>query len=142
MEVDMRSHSPERLAVIEAAFLSAVRRALDEENGLRREGPPLEVAEVKMGDRPSGELDPELPLIQRALAATARLGATGELARSSTDSNIPISLGVPAVTLGRGGAGDHGHSPDEWWLNRDGHLAIQRALLVVAAEARLADLVP
>jgi acetylornithine deacetylase/succinyl-diaminopimelate desuccinylase-like protein len=112
MEVDMRSHSPESL-----------------------------VAD-KIGDRPSGELEPTLPLIQRAMAATEQYGGEPSLSRSSTDSNIPIALGIPAVTLGRGGDGDGGHSPGEWWLNRDGHLAIQRALLVVVAEAGLAGLVP
>ncbi|NJD20554.1 MAG: peptidase M20, partial [Gemmatimonadetes bacterium] len=54
----------------------------------------------------------------------------------------PISLGVPAVTIGRGGEGGENHSPTEWWINRDGHLAIQRALLLVVAEAKLAALVP
>lgn len=142
MEVDMRSESPASLATIEEAFLAAMDRALAEENDLRRDGPPLELDARKIGDRPSGELDPSLPLIQRALAATAHVGAQGELGRSSTNANIPISLGVPAVTLGRGGEGFGGHSPGEGWVNVDGHLAIQRALLVVAAEAGLAGPVP
>ena len=93
----------------------------------------------KVGDRPSGSLEPSLPLIQRALATTAVFGVSGELARSSTDSNVPIALGVPAVTIGRGGVGGEGHSPGEWWINRDGYLAIQRALLLVVAEAGLAN---
>jgi len=142
MEVDMRSHSPESLGVIEDAFLEAMRRGLEEENELRRDGPALELDADRIGDRPSGELDPSLALIQRALAATVHFGGEGELTRSSTNSNIPISLGVPAVTVGRGGVGGEGHSPGEWWLNRDGHLAIQRALLLLVAEAGLAELVP
>ncbi len=142
MEVDMRSQSPASLGIIEQAFLDAMRRGLAEENALRREGPALELDADKIGDRPSGELDASLPLIQRALAATAHYGVEGQISRSSTNSNIPISLGVPAVTLGRGGAGFGGHSPQEGWMNVDGHLAIQRALLVVVSEAGLADLVP
>jgi acetylornithine deacetylase/succinyl-diaminopimelate desuccinylase-like protein len=142
MEVDMRSHSPESLDRIETAFLDAMERGVRGENELRREGPELELVADKIGDRPSGELEPGLPLIQRAMAATEHLGGEPSLGRSSTDSNIPISLGIPAVTLGRGGAGEGGHSPGEWWLNRDGHLAIQRALLVVVAETGLAGLVP
>ncbi len=138
MEVDMRSESPEALARIERAFLDAVDRALEEENALRRDGPPLTVVTDKIGDRPSGEGDPSSPLVQRALAVTRLFGVDGVLSRSSTDSNIPIALGVPAVTIGRGGAGGGGHSPDEYWVNRDGHLAIQRALLLVLAEAGLA----
>ena len=138
MEVDMRSESPESLGRIEQVFLAAMDRALDEENALRREGAPLTVDKDKIGDRPSGELDPSTPLIQRAIATTEHLGGDPELARSSTDSNIPISLGVPAVTIGRGGIGGNGHAPDEFWVNRDAHLAVQRALLLVVAEAGLA----
>ena len=139
MEVDMRSESPESLERIEQVFLDAMSRGLNEENRLRRSGPPLTLENRKVGDRPSGSLESSLPLIQRALATTAVFGVSGELARSSTDSNVPIALGVPAVTIGRGGIGGEGHSPGEWWINRDGHLAIQRALLLVVAEAGLAN---
>ncbi len=135
MEVDMRSASPGSLARIEEVFLAAVDRALEEENALRRNGPPLTVEKLRIGDRPSGETDPNAPLVQRALAATALFGARGRLRRSSTDSNIPIALGIPAVTIGRGGIGSGAHSTGEYWVNVDGHLAIQRALLLVAAEA-------
>ena len=139
MEVDMRSESPESLVRIERVFLAAMDRALEEENALRRDGPALTVDKDKVGDRPSGSLDPSIPLIQRALATTAVFGVEGRLARSSTDSNVPIALGVPAVTIGRGGVGGEAHAPGEWWINRDGHLAIQRALLLVVAEAGLAS---
>ncbi|HIC14818.1 MAG TPA: hypothetical protein EYO83_06690 [Gemmatimonadetes bacterium] len=135
----MRSESPESLDRIEQVFLEAMNRALDEENQLRRTGPALTVDNRKVGDRPSGSLESSIPLIQRALATTEVFGVKGELARSSTDSNIPIALGVPAVTIGRGGVGGEGHSPGEWWINRDGYLAIQRALLLVVAEAGLAN---
>ena len=138
MEVDMRSESPESLGRIEGVFLAAMRRGLEEENALRRDGPALTADHDKIGDRPSGEGDPSTPLVQRALATTALFGVEGYLARSSTDSNIPISLGIPAVTIGRGGEGGAGHAPDEYWINRDGHLAIQRALLLVVAEAGMA----
>ena len=139
MEVDMRSESPESLDRIEQVFLEAMNRALDEENQLRRTGPALTVDNRKVGDRPSGSLESSIPLIQRALATTEVFGVKGELARSSTDSNVPIALGVPAVTIGRGGVGGEGHSPGEWWINRDSYLAIQRALLLVVAEAGLAN---
>lgn len=141
MEVDMRSESPESLARIEQVFLDAMDRGLAGENALRRDGAPLTVDKAKIGDRPSGEADPNAPLIQRALASTAAFGVDGELSRSSTDSNIPISLGIPAVTIGRGGVGGNGHAPDEYWVNRDGHLAIQRAILLVTAEAGMTGLI-
>ena len=142
MEVDMRSVSPESLMRIEQALIDAMNRGLEGENGLRREGPALEVELDRIGDRPSGELPPSTPLIQRSLAATAQFDVSGTLDRSSTDSNLPIALGIPAVTLGRGGVGGDGHAPGEWWINEDGHLAIQRALLVVAAEAGLVGIIP
>ena len=138
MEVDMRSESPESLARIEQVFLAAMDRGLEEENALRREGEALTVDKDKIGDRPSGEMDPSTPLVQRALATTAAMGVEGDLARSSTDSNVPIAMGVPAVTIGRGGAGSNGHAPDEYWINRDAFLAVQRALLLVVAEAGFA----
>ncbi len=142
MEVDMRSVSPKRLARIETVFLEAVDRALEEENALRRGGPPLTVETLKIGDRPSGEGDRSAPLIQRALATTAVFGVQGAYGRSSTNSNVPIALGVPAVTIGRGGIGAGGHSLGEYWVNVNGHLAIQRALLLLAAEAGLAGMTP
>ncbi len=135
MEVDMRSEGPSALSTIERAFLASVERALEEENRVRRSGPPLEALVERIGSRPSGEADPRAPLIQRAQAATRFFGEEPHLTRSSTNSNIPISLGIPAVTIGRGGAGGENHSPGEWWINRDGHLGIQRALLLVVAEA-------
>ncbi len=138
MEVDMRSESPASLARIERAFLAAMERGVAEENALRREGPALTVDAAKIGDRPSGEGDPASPLVQRALATTSVFDVQATLGRSSTDSNIPISMGIPAVTIGRGGIGGAGHAPEEYWINRDGPLAIQRALLLVVAEAGLA----
>ncbi len=142
MEVDMRSESPESLEQIDDALQAAVGAALENENELRREGPPLEVEVDQIGNRPSGELADDHPLVLRAMAATRVFGVEPSLTRSSTDSNIPIALGVPAITIGRGGEGDHGHSLNEWWINRDGHLAIQQALLLLVAEAGLAEAIP
>lgn len=139
MEVDMRSESPESLEAISGAFLHAVERAVEDENRFRREGPPIQVEVERVGSRPSGETDPNTPLVQRAMAATRFFGETPYLSRSSTNSNIPISLGIPAITIGRGGAGGENHSPGEWWVNQDGHKGIQRALLILIAEAGFSD---
>ena len=137
MEVDMRSVSNENLEEIDEIFQKAVIKALNEENELRRRGPELTVDVEMIGDRPSGEIDPETPLIQRAMSTARFFKSEPSLTRSSTDSNIPISLNVPAVTIGRGGEGGNGHSLNEWWLNKNGHLAIQRALLLLVSEAGL-----
>jgi acetylornithine deacetylase/succinyl-diaminopimelate desuccinylase-like protein len=142
MEVDMRSESPVRLVGIDSIFQEAMQRAVREQNDRRLDGPPLTVDIEMIGDRPSGTLDPQAPIVQRAMSAARYLGVEPRLGVSSTDSNIPIALGRPAITIGRGGAGGGGHSPGEWWVNEDGYLAIQNALLVVLAEAGLPSPMP
>jgi tripeptide aminopeptidase len=138
MEVDMRSVDAERLLEIDALFRAAARRALEEQNAARRRGEPLTLELELVGDRPSGEIDLATPFVQRALASVRHFGWEPQPQRSSTDANVPISLGIPAVTMGGGGVGGGAHSLHEWWLNEEGHLAIQRTLLLVLAEAGLA----
>ena len=141
MEVDMRSISDERLRGIDALFRRTVREAVAEQNTRRGRGDSLTVELDLVGDRPSGEIASDDPLIQRARAAIAHFGYEPEPGRSSTDSNIPISRGIPAVTLGGGGEGSGAHSLHEWWRDAaDSHVAIQRTLLVVLAHAGLAGL--
>ena len=137
MLIDVRSIAPYRLDEMEELLNQAVQKALEDQNSIRRRGEALTVKLEKIGNRPSGELDPSLPLIQRAMAATQHFGVTPELTRGSTDSNIPISLGVPAITIGRGGRSGNAHSLDEWWVNDEGHKAIQLALLILLSEAQL-----
>jgi acetylornithine deacetylase/succinyl-diaminopimelate desuccinylase-like protein len=132
-EVDMRSEDPRQLDKIDAILKRAVDRALEEQNERRRRGEPLTVAVEMLGNRPSGTADPSSPLIQRALAATRHFGVEPQLDSGSTDANVPISLGIPATTIGRGGEGDGAHSLHEWWSNVDGHLGIQKALLLLVA---------
>jgi di/tripeptidase len=91
-----------------------------------------------IGLRPSGVQPNELPVIQRAMAAAKHLGAEPSISPSSTNSNIPISLGVPSITIGRGGVGEGAHSLGEWWINKNGAEAIKFALLLTVAEAGLA----
>lgn len=138
MEIDMRSESPASLDRIDAILLEAIETGLDEENAARRHGDALTVDVDRIGTRPSGEIAVDEPLVQRAVAATLALGLEPGLGRSSTDSNIPISLGVPAVTLGGGGTAGASHSLDEWFVNDDGPRGIQRVLLIVLAQAGLA----
>lgn len=138
MEVDMRSESPERLKGIDSILKDAVAKALQEENQSRRRGPALEVDMELVGERPSGALDPETALVQRAMAAIQYFNAAPNLISGSTNANIPIAKGIPAVTVGVGGKGNGAHSLDEWWINDKGHLAIQRTLLLLLAEAGVA----
>jgi acetylornithine deacetylase/succinyl-diaminopimelate desuccinylase-like protein len=140
MEVDMRSESPAALDEIDAILLGAVTDGLAEENAARLRGDSLRVEVERIGTRPSGSIAEDAPLVQRAVAATRALGRLPSLGRSSTDSNIPISMGVPAVTLGGGGGGGNAHSLDEWYLNVNGPVGIQRILLVTLAQVGLAPM--
>ncbi|HSJ26433.1 MAG TPA: M20/M25/M40 family metallo-hydrolase [Longimicrobiales bacterium] len=134
-EVDMRSVSQERLTAIDSIFRATMGRALAEQNTGIRRGESLSVSVDLVGDRPSGVTEPGTPLLDRAMAATLWLGDEPQLSTSSTDANTPIALGIPAVTIGRGGVGGNTHSPDEWWIDRDSEKAVQRALLILLAEA-------
>lgn len=135
MEVDMRSESPENLQAIDEVFQRSVRRAVEESNTQRRDGSELTLEMELIGDRPSGEIPESTPFIQRAITASRHLGIEPVLSRGSTDSNIPISRGIPAITIGGGGEGSGAHSPGEWFINNDGALGIQRALLILLLQA-------
>ena len=138
-EIDLRSVDPGQLGRLDAVLRSAVDRAVDEQNRGRARGEPLTVDIELIGERPSGTVDPATPLIQRALAVTRLLGLTPQLGAASTDANVPIAAGTPAVTIGRGGTGGGAHSLDEWWAANDAHIGTERALLLLVASAGLAD---
>ncbi len=135
MEVDIRSVDPSRLDEMEEILQNSVKEALDDQNNRKRMGDNLTYVIDKIGNRPSGELSPSLPLVQRAMAVTKHFGVTPRLTRGSTNSNIPISLGIPSVTIGRGGKGGNIHSLAEWWYNDRGYRSIQLSLLLVLMEA-------
>lgn len=139
MEIDMRSEGVETLESVDAILQGAVQRALAEENDLRTRGEPLTVEVDMIGDRPSGEVAEDHPFVQQAAAVTRVLGMDPTFRRSSTDANIPISMGIPAITIGGGGQGVGAHSLDEWYRNEDGPVGIQRVLLIVLAQVGVAQ---
>src|SRR5437763_336041 len=131
MDVDLRSESAEELARLDAFFRRAAREAAEDENNARRAGtPPLELEVKLIGDRPGGATAPEQTLVRLALEATRALGSHPYLDCSSTDSNIAISLGLPAVTIGAGGSSGNTHTLDEWYDPRGRDAGLKRALLV------------
>jgi acetylornithine deacetylase/succinyl-diaminopimelate desuccinylase-like protein len=131
MDVDLRSVSTAELQRLDAYFRRAVREAADDENAARRAGdPPLELDLKLIGERPSGETPVESFIVRLAEEATRFVGYRPRLDRSSTDSNIAISLGVPAITLGTGGASGNSHTLDEWFDPRGRETGLKRALLV------------
>ena len=131
MEVDLRSAAEAELQRLDAFFRRAVRDAVDEENGKRRAGEALLKLKLDlMGERPTGETPVDSPLVEIAVEATKLLGFEPRLDQSSTDSNLPISLGIPAITLGGGGTSGASHTLDEWYDPRNRDLGLKRGLLV------------
>ena len=139
MEIDMRSGSQAKLDDIDAVLQAAIEQALQEENAARLDGPELTVEVKRVDTRPAAQGDSQSPIVQRAMAATVSYGIEPELRISSTDANLPISKGIPAVTMSRGGVSGGSHSPDEWWQNVDGHVGIQIGLLTLLAEAGMVE---
>lgn len=135
MLIDIRSIEPNRLDDMEEILYNSMQEALKEQNEMKRSGPDLTLTINKIGNRPSGIVEESVPLIQKTIAATQYMGVEPRLTIGSTDSNIPISLGVPAVTIGRGGDGGGAHSLDEWWINKEGYKSIQLALLILLSES-------
>ncbi|HZH39761.1 MAG TPA: M20/M25/M40 family metallo-hydrolase [Gemmatimonadales bacterium] len=136
LDLDIRSESADMLATLEAQALVSLERARDAENARRTPGTPLLKVEIEpLGRRPSGLTPRAHPLVQAALDANRALGLAHELAASSTDANLPMSLGIPAIALGAGGNAGDTHRTSEWYENTKGPLGIVRALLVTAAMA-------
>jgi len=139
LEIDVRSSSADALAACASDIEQAVRAAVREENARRASGMPLlDYSISTIGDRPCGELPPDHPLVRAAADATRAIGRSPELATASTDANVPISLGVPAIAIGAGGRGGGVHTASEWYDNTDGTLGVARALTVVVSAAELA----
>lgn len=130
MEVDMRSEGAPELNTLEAEFKGAVQTAIDEENQARPNKTPI-TAELKIvSQRPAGVQPADSPIVKTALAASAALGVKAQLTAGSTDSNIPISLKIPAITIDGGGGGKGAHSLDEYFDTTNSHLGTQRTLLI------------
>jgi acetylornithine deacetylase/succinyl-diaminopimelate desuccinylase-like protein len=115
MEVDLRSESCAELRALDQRFRGIVRQAVEQENRARstREG-SIEAHPTLIGQRPCGETAPDAPIVQAAAGVLRAFGLTPAYGISSTDSNIPMSLGIPALTIGYGAHGGRSHSPDEW----------------------------
>jgi len=132
MEVDLRSTADAELSRLDAFFRRAMKDAADEENAKRRAGDPeLKLRVDLIGERPTGETPADSPLVELAVEATRTLGFEPRLDQSSTDSNLPISLGIQAITLGAGGTSGFSHTLDEWYDPRGRDLGLKRGLLVV-----------
>jgi acetylornithine deacetylase/succinyl-diaminopimelate desuccinylase-like protein len=136
-EVDLRARNGGRLEVLERQTRELFEEATREETRRSGWGVPLECRVERIGDRPCGETPAGNPLVCAAVAATRFLGETPDLGASSTDANVPISLGIPAIAIGAGGYGGGVHTHSEWYDNTNGARGIERALLITLAAAGL-----
>jgi tripeptide aminopeptidase len=136
MEVDMRSADPAALKSVDANFHKAVDTALAEENERWNNNGRLTVEKQLVGDRPAGRTAATNPIIEAAVSVTKALGLAVSLDEGSTDSNIPMSLSIPAVTIDGGGRGTGAHSLGEAFDTTNSWQGTQRATLLAIALAQ------
>ena len=128
-ELDFRSESSTHLDAGEERLRAVLARSVSEENSSPTDQDRGLHAEVTVvGQRPTGATDLDSPLVEAALEATRASGVEPVVTASSTDANLPMSLGIPAITLGAGGSAGEVHTTNEWYRNVDGPVGIQRAL--------------
>ena len=138
LEIDVRSSSRAQLEELERTIRRVADGAAEEENARRAPGTPaLVVRTDAIGSRPCGETPVEHDLVQSAIDATRLVGRDPDLALASTDANIPISQGIPAIAIGAGGRGGDAHTHSEWFDNVHGTIGVARALTIVMAAAGL-----
>jgi acetylornithine deacetylase/succinyl-diaminopimelate desuccinylase-like protein len=129
MEVDLRSIAARNLDELE----SQLKRAVQEATGRAGVESKIEM----MGERPSGTTAPATAIVQAALEVTRRFGVEPQSDIGSTDANIPISLGLPAIAIGGGGSSGNVHTPEEWFDPTRRDLGIHRLVALIAVLAGL-----
>jgi acetylornithine deacetylase/succinyl-diaminopimelate desuccinylase-like protein len=133
MEVDMRSADVKSLEALHTKFKAALNDAAAEENARWKNKGPVSVSPELVGLRPAGKTPESSAIVQTAIAVSKSLNLTVHLGEGSTDSNVPMNLGIPAITIGGGGAGTGAHSLNETYDTTDSWKGTQRALLLVLA---------
>jgi acetylornithine deacetylase/succinyl-diaminopimelate desuccinylase-like protein len=136
MEVDMRSADKDALETLNAKYKAAVQEAVEEENRRWNGRGPVTVSNELVGVRPAGSTPADSAIVLTALAVTKLLGVEGTLREGSSDSNVPMNMGIPALTIGGGGSGSGAHSLNETFDTKDSWLGTQRGLLLAIALAR------
>jgi acetylornithine deacetylase/succinyl-diaminopimelate desuccinylase-like protein len=138
MDVDVRSNSAEELERTAARVLAMIEASAKEENA-RWGSNELTVKVQDLGARPAGHQDEGIGIVRCAVAAAQSLGVESiQYGYSSTDCNIPISLGIPAIAIPGGGKSGGNHSLAEWYDPALGHLGPQNAFLIVLLLAGIA----
>ncbi len=129
-KVDIRSESNRKMDELVEILGSAVERARDAENQ-RATGGKVTGKLKEIGSRPAAALDESAPILQYIRAVDAHLGIRSHLDCSSTDANIPLSMGVPAMAIGAGGAGGGAHTTQEWYRPEGRDLGLKRIFLTL-----------
>ncbi|MBK5295147.1 MAG: M20/M25/M40 family metallo-hydrolase [Acidobacteriia bacterium] len=133
MEVDMRSADMASLMAVDVKFKAAVQQGLDEENARWGGRGKLSVAVELVGLRPGGRTSEDSAIVRTAMGVAAALGQSVQLREGSTDSNVAMMLGIPAITMSGGGAGQGAHSLGESFDTTNSWQGTQRALLTAIA---------
>jgi acetylornithine deacetylase/succinyl-diaminopimelate desuccinylase-like protein len=136
MEMDMRSADVESLKKLDQRFNAAVRAAVDEENRRWNNRGKISVSPELVGVRPAGHTPSDAPIVQTALAVSRGLGIEEALREGSTDSNVPMNMNLPAITISGGGRGSGAHSLNETFDTTGSWQGTQRAVLLAIALAR------
>jgi tripeptide aminopeptidase len=133
LKVDLRSESEDELVRMESALRDCIATGVKDEidNARDRSKGKLEWKVEVIGSRPGGELAADSSLLASLRAADDYLGNQSRIERSSTDANIPLSLGIEAIAIGAGGNGGGAHSLQEWYEPSGRELGLQRALLTL-----------
>jgi acetylornithine deacetylase/succinyl-diaminopimelate desuccinylase-like protein len=137
MKVDLRSESESELAKLEGFLRTSMQSGIEEEmasgreRGMSGSSNALELKTIVLGVRPAGDLPENSPLLAALLAADMRLGNRSRRERSSTDANIPLSLGIHAISLGAGGRSGGAHTLEEWYDPTGREMGLQRVALTV-----------
>ena len=130
-KVDIRSESAAKLDELSGLLTSAVERALEAEND-RATGGKVSAKIKEIGSRPGGRLPDDSYILRCIRGVDAHLGIRSRLDCASTDANIPLSMGLPAISIGAGGQGGGAHTPQEWFHPEGRELGLKRILLALA----------
>lgn len=130
-KVDLRSENADRLEQMAGLLSTVVERAVDVENARGPRSGHVAGRVKEIGSRPGGGLREDAPLLECIRAVDAHLGIRSHLDCSSTDANVPLSMGLPAVSIGAGGQGGGAHTIAEWFQPDRRELGLQRILLAL-----------
>jgi tripeptide aminopeptidase len=140
-KIDIRSESNEQMDELVEILTSSVDRAREIENQ-RASGGKVAVRLREIGSRPAALLSEKSPVLSYIRAVDAHLGVRSRLDCSSTDANIPLSMGIPALAIGAGGQGGGAHSTQEWYKPEGRDLGLKRILLLLLLLLRDPDIRP